>query len=201
MNEKIAKIGSFVVIVSVIIFAICMLIPFDFGSYFICMLLPIGFLMMTAGFLIECENDKKVSGIVGIILAAVYIVLILLVYFAQTTVVQQGQLNDQAMQIINYKRGGLIFCYDLLGYGMMALSTFFTGMTIIEKTKGDKVLKWLMMIHGIFFIGCFLIPMTGVFSNMSDNGSGIGGVVALEFWCAYFLPIGILSYRHFGKGK
>lgn len=201
MNERIAKIGSFVVIVSVIIFAICMLIPFDFGSYFICMLLPIGFLMMTAGFLIECENDKKVSGIVGIILAAVYIVLILLVYFAQTTVVQQGQLNDQAMQIINYKRGGLIFCYDLLGYGMMALSTFFTGMTIIEKTKGDKVLKWLMMIHGIFFIGCFLIPMTGVFSNMSDNGSGIGGVVALEFWCAYFLPIGILSYRHFGKGK
>lgn len=201
MNEKIAKIGSFVVIVSVIIFAICMLIPFDFGSYFICMLLPIGFLMMTAGFLIECENDKKVSGIVGIILAAVYIVLILLVYFAQTTVVQQGQLNDQAMQIINYKRGGLIFCYDLLGYGMMALSTFFTGMTIIEKTKGDKVLKWLMMIHGIFFIGCFLIPMTGVFSNMSDNGSGIGGVVALEFWCAYFLPIGILSYRHFGKRK
>ena len=134
-------------------------------------------------------------------MAAVYIVLILLVYFAQTTVVQQGQLNDQAMQIINYKRGGLIFCYDLLGYGMMALSTFFTGMTITEKTKSDKVLKWLMMIHGIFFIGCFLIPMTGVFSNMSDNGSGIGGVVALEFWCAYFLPIGILSYRHFGKGK
>ena len=91
--------------------------------------------------------------------------------------------------------------YDLLGYGMMALSTFFTGMTIIDKTKSDKVLKWLMMIHGIFFIGCFLIPMTGLFSNMSDNGSGIGGVVALEFWCTYFLPIGILSYRHFGKEK
>ena len=201
MNERIAKIGSLVVIVSVIIFAICMLIPFNFGSYFICMFLPIGFLMMTAGFFNECEKDKKVSGIVGIILAAVYIVLILLVYFAQTTVVQQGQLNDQAMQILDFQRGGLIFCYDLLGYGMMALSTFFTGMTIIEKTKSDKVLKWLMMIHGILFIGCFLIPITGLFSNMSDNGSGIGGVVALEFWCAYFLPIGILSYRHFGKEK
>ena len=150
MNERIAKIGSLVVIVSVIIFAICMLIPFNFGSYFICMFLPIGFLMMTAGFFNECEKDKKVSGIVGIILAAVYIVLILLVYFAQTTVVQQGQLNDQAMQILDFQRGGLIFCYDLLGYGMMALSTFFTGMTIIEKTKSDKVLKWLMMIHGIF---------------------------------------------------
>ena len=83
---------------------------------------------------------------------------------------------------------------------MMALSTFFTGMTITEKTKSDKVLKWLMMIHGIFFIGCFLIPMTGLFSNMSDNGSGIGGVVALEFWCAYFIPICVLSIIHFRKG-
>ena len=44
MNERIAKIGSLVVIVSVIIFAIRMLIPFNFGSYFICMFLPIGFL-------------------------------------------------------------------------------------------------------------------------------------------------------------
>lgn len=163
MNQRIAKIGSLVVAVTVIIFAVCMLIPFNFGSYFICM--------------------------------------ILLVYFAQTTVVQQGNLNEQAMEILDFQRGGLIFNYDLLGYGIMALSTFFAGTTIVEKRKSDKVLKWLMIIHGIFFIGCFILPMTGVFSNMSDSGSGIGGVIALEFWCAYFLPVGILSYMHFCDRK
>lgn len=77
--------------------------------------------MMTAGFFYECEDDKKVSGIVGIILAGVYIVLILLVYFAQTTVVQQGNLNEQAMEILDFQRGGLIFNYDLLGSVVYAL--------------------------------------------------------------------------------
>ena len=26
-----------------------------------------------------------------------------------------------------------------------------------------------------------------------------GGVIALVCWCVYFLPIGILAYRHFSK--
>ena len=42
---------------------------------------------------------------------------------------------------------GLLFSYDLLGYGMMALSTFFIGLTIKPKNKKDKWLKYLMMIH------------------------------------------------------
>jgi hypothetical protein len=40
--------------------------------------------------------------------------------------------------------------------------------------------------------------MTGVFGSfMADDSSSIGGIIALEFWCAYFLPIGILSFFHF----
>ena len=35
------------------------------------------------------------------------------------------ELNDQAARILDYRKGGLLFNYDLLGYGMMALSTFF----------------------------------------------------------------------------
>ena len=58
----------------------------------------------------------------------------------------------------------------------------------------------VMMIHGIFFFVCFIMSMTGVFSaSMSDGSDGIGGMIALEFWCAYFLPIGILSVCHFKK--
>ena len=61
------------------------------------------------------------------------------------------------MQILNYSNGGLFFSYDLLGYGMMALSTFFVGLTIDAKNKADQWLKCLMIIHGIFFFGCFII--------------------------------------------
>ena len=38
-----------------------MLIEFNFGSFFICMILPIGFIMLTCGFYNESENGKKVA--------------------------------------------------------------------------------------------------------------------------------------------
>lgn len=83
----------------------------------------------------------------------------------------------------------------------MALSTFFTGLTIEDKKKSDKVLRWLMIIHGIFFIACLIMPMTGMFVQTADHEPGNGGVIALECWCAYFTPIGVLSFLHFGKTR
>ena len=201
MNKKIARAGSLIVAITVAIFAVCMLIDFNFGSFFICMILPIGFIMMTSGFYDECESSKKVAALNGVIFAAIYATLIAIVYFAQTTTVRLETLTLQASQILDFNKGGLLFNYDLLGYGFMALSTFFTGLTIEKKNKSDKVLKWLMLIHGIFFIGCFIMPMTGIFTQTVDGDSGKGGVIALEFWCAYFIPIGILSFIHFGKNK
>lgn len=201
MNRLISKIGAAIVTVSVIIFAVCLITDFSFGSYFVCMFLPIGYIMMSAGFHHESGEEHKVAANVGMIFSAVYAVLIFLVYFAQTTNVRLDDMNEQAMKILDFKRGGLIFSYDLLGYGMMSLSMFFIGLTIKVKSRADKWLKYLMMIHGAFFIGCFIMPMTGVFSEMSDGGTSIGGVVALVFWCIYFLPIGILAFLHFKKVK
>lgn len=201
MNRSIPKIGAAVVTVSVFLFAVCLITDFSFGSYFVCMFLPIGYIMMSAGFHHESDEEHKVAANVGMIFSAIYAVLIFLVYFAQTTNVRLDNMNEQALKILDFKRGGLIFSYDLLGYGMMALSTFFIGLTIKAKSKADKWLKYLMMIHGVFFISCFIMPMTEVFSEMSDGGTSIGGVVALVFWCIYFLPIGILAFLHFKKVK
>ena len=170
MNKTIASIGTAIALVSVVLFAVCMLIPFNFGSYFVCMLLPIGYIMMTAGFCEESDEKHKVAANVGMTFAAIYAVLIFLVYFAQTTAVRLEPLSEQAMQILNYSKGGLFFSYDLLGYGIMALSTFFVGLTIDAKTKADTWLKYLMMIHGIFFFGCFTassLVIVPSFTNVS----------------------------------
>ncbi|MBQ1377426.1 MAG: hypothetical protein IIY77_05595 [Lachnospiraceae bacterium] len=165
------------------------------------MLLPIGYIMMAAGFQHESDEKTRVSANIGLILAAVYAVLILLVYDAQTTTVRLEELNEQAVRILNYAKGGLMFNYDLLGYGMMALSTFFIGLSIRAENKPDLWLKRLMLIHGVFFFSCFLMPMTGMFTGMANGEKGNGGDIALLFWCAYFLPIGVLAWKHFGKGK
>ena len=199
LNRTVPKIGAAVVAVTVFLFAVCLITDFTFGSYVVCMFLSIGYIMMAAGFHQESTDDRKAVSVIGMVFSAIYAVLIFLVYFAQTTSVQLGRLSEDALSILDFRRGGLIFNYDLLGYGMMALSTFFIGLSFQAGSKEEKWLKYLMMIHGIFFIGCFIMPMTGVITGMANGETSNGGVIALVCWCAYSLPIGVLAYRHFGK--
>ena len=197
MNKMISKAGSLIVTVTVFLFAVFLIINFSMGSYFVCLILPIGFIMMTAGLHNECEADRKVASNIGLILAAVYATFIMLVYFSQLTTVKNEQLNEQAANLLEFGKFGLIFNYDLLGYGVMALSTFFTGLSMQPNNKTDKWLKALLMIHGLFFFSCTFMPITGMFAKMSSGGDGIGGRLALVAWCVYFLPVGILSFLHF----
>ncbi len=201
MNRTLAAAGAAVVVVSVFLFALCILAQFSFGSYLVCMFLPIGFIMMTAGFHHECGSDRKVAADTGLILAAVYAVLILLVYYAQTTTVRLETLSGQAVRLLDYQKGGLLFNYDLLGYGIMALSTFFTGLSMKAENRPDLWLKRLMLIHGIFFLSCFFMPMTGMFTGMAEGGGSSGGGIALLLWCTYFIPVGMLAYLHFRRER
>jgi len=201
INKTLSKAGSAIVTVTVFLFALFLIIYFPAGYFFVCLILPIGFIMMTAGLQNECEGDRKVAANIGLILAAVYATFIMLVYFSQLTTVRNEVLNEQAANLLVFGRFGLIFNYDLLGYGVMALSTFFTGLSMKPKNKADKWLKALMLIHGLFYFSCTFMPMTGMFAKMSSGGDGIGGRLALVGWCVYFLPIGILSFIHFKKDE
>ncbi len=201
LNKIISKVGSSIVTVTVFLFALFLMINFPTGYFFVCLILPIGFIMMTAGIQNECEGDRIVAANIGLILAAVYATFIMLVYFAQLTTVKNELLNEQAANLLVFGKFGLIFNYDLLGYGVMALSTFFTGLSMKPKNKTDKWLRALMLIHGVFYFSCTFMPMTGMFAKMSSGGDGIGGRLALVVWCVYFLPIGILSFIHFTKGE
>ncbi len=198
MNVTIPKIGAATVTITVFLFAVFILAGFLPGQYFVCSLLPLGFIMMSAGFQHESDADRRVSANIGMVFAAVYAVLVLLVYFSQLAFVRFESLHEQTERVLSFLPGSLMFGYDLLGYGMMSLSTFFTGLSMKPQNKPDKWLKNLMMIHGVFFLGCFFMPIAGIFSTPSDSDS-IGGNIALLFWCVYFIPIGILSFRHFGK--
>ena len=201
LNKMIPKAGSTIVTVTVFLFALFLIINYSMGSYFVCLILPIGFIMMTAGLHDEIESNRKVAANIGFILAGVYSTFIMLVYFTQLTTVNNEHLTEQATNLLSMGKCGLIFNYDLLGYGIMALSTFFTGLSMKAKNKADKWLKALMMIHGLFFFSCTFMPMTGMFSKMSSDGDGLGGRLALVAWCVYFLPVGILAFLHFRKDE
>ena len=201
MNRKIGIIGSIINVITVLLFAFFMLIHFDFGSYFVCIFLSLSFIMMIASFENECKKENRVAGKIALALSCIYAVLILIVYFTQCTSVTNEQLSVDMAKLLDYKYMSFLFNLDLLGYGIMALSTFFIGLTIDAKNTRDKVLKWLLLIHGVFFLSCLIMPMTGMFVNPNGPTSSSGGIIALEIWCLYFLPIGILSYLHFKKEK
>lgn len=196
MNRKIGMYSSIMNVAAVSGFALSMLIGTNFGSYFTSMFIAFSFVPMMCAFSIYGKADTKAAGYTSMIFAGVYMVLILIVYFAQVTSVRLDELSKETLQIIDYQNFGLFFNYDLLGYGLMALSTFFAGLTVDVKSKSDKWLKILLMTHGVFFISCFIMPMLGLFSTEMEGSAWIGTAV-LEFWCIYFIPVGILSFLYF----
>ena len=190
MNQKIGMTASIVNAAAVGIFALSMLIGSTFLSYLSSMFIALSFVPMMCAFCFYARKERKVAGIISVGFSAIYAAIILLVYFAQLTTLRLDSLTDQAIQLLDFQKFGLFFSYDMLGYALMALSTFFAGLTLSQ----NKWLKALLMIHGIFFISCLIIPMLGIFSA---EGDPIIGVVVLETWCIYFIPVGILSYRFF----
>lgn len=202
MNHQIGKLGAVVTGVAVLTFAVSMIIGSLFTSCLSSMFIALGFIPFVCGLsAVNPGQDRKAVGLTAIGFAAVYAVIILLVYFAEITTVRMNpSLSAETLSIISYGRmGSLFFNYDLLGYGLMGLSTFFIAFTLRPQDKGDKALRALLMIHGVFFVTCLIMPMLPVFTeNMA--GGDLMGTLILEFWCAYFIPICILGYRYFKKG-
>ncbi|MCI8426593.1 MAG: hypothetical protein HFJ03_03460 [Lachnospira sp.] len=198
MNKKIGVYGSIVNFIAVICFALCMLFGFNHGSYFSSMFIAFGFVLMMCGYAYFAKKEIKLAGYISVAFSVIYTTIILLVYFAQLTTVRFNNLTQQAAILLDFQQCGLLFNYDLLGYGIMSLATFFAGLTIKPQTKTDCWLKYLLMVHGVFFISCLIVPMLGVFK--ADSPTWIGMAV-LEFWCLYFVPISILSFLHFSNCK
>ncbi len=194
MNRKIGLYSSAVNLIAVSCFALSMLFGFDNGSYFSSMLIAFSFVSMTCGYAHFSAKKDKLAGNTAVAFAAVYAAIVLLVYFAQLTTVRLDDLTKQADALLDFQQCGLLFHYDLLGYAVMSLAAFFAGLAVNQRTKADKYLKYLLMIHGIFFISCLTFPVLGLFK--ADSPAWIG-VAVLEFWCFYFGPIDILSYLYF----
>ena len=198
MNRKIGAYSSVVNFIAVICFALSMLFRFDYGSCFFSMFIAFSFVTMMCGYAYFAEKGAKLAGYVSVAFSSIYTAIILLVYFAQLTTVRLNELTQQAAMLLDFQQCGLMFNYDLLGYAVMSLAAFFAGLTVTSRTKADRWLKSLLMVHGVFFISCMMAPILGLFKSASPTWIG---VAVLEFWCLYFCPISILSYLHFSNCK
>lgn len=197
MNRKIGMVSSAITLISVILFALFMILDISSAAYAVCILLSGGYIMMAASHSCYAPKGCEAAKYIGMAFAVLYGIFVMLVYYAQITALVQGQLNEQALYLLDYKKYGLFFAYDLFGYGMLAVSTFFIGLTIAPNDREMKILKNLLLIHGAFCVVC-IIPVLNLFHANVPAGDTIG-VAILEVWCLYFSPICFLSYRYFKK--
>lgn len=200
MNIAVGKIGSLVTGIAILSFAISMV--FTNGIFASCLssiFIAIGFIpFMCSICAINKKEDNKAIGFTGVAFAAIYAVIIFLVYYAECTTVRMNTtLSNEALSIISYGyNGSLFFNYDLLGYAFMALTTFVMAFLVEPTCKADNVFKWMLWIHGIFFLSCLFVPMFPVFTVGTSDYIGI---ILLEIWCAYFIPICVLGYQYFNR--
>lgn len=188
-------------LVAVIGFALSMLIGSNFGSYFSSIFIALSFMPMMCAYAYFSKEKTKLAGITAAGFAVMYSICNTFVYFTQITTVRMNTLTEQAANLLDFQNFGLFFNFDMLGYCLMALSTFFAGLTIDHsKTKADRWLKWLLLIHGVFAVSCFIVPLLGLFSTDMIGGEWIGTAI-LVFWCVYFIPVSILSFFYFSKCK
>jgi len=198
MNRKIGIIASALNLLSVLGFAASMLTGWLMGSYLSSIFIAFSFVAMMAAFAAGALPTAKAAGYSALAFGGMYAFCNIMVYFVQLTTVRLQALSPEAASLLNYPQFGLMFNLDLLGYCLMAVATFFAGLTVAVSTKADAWLKWLLLVHGVFAITCFVLPLLGLFHAGMQGGEWIGTAVLL-FWCAYFTPIGVLSIRYFAR--
>jgi hypothetical protein len=97
---------------------------------------------------------------------------------------------------LTYQPGSWMFNLDLFGYGVMSLSTFFIGLSVVAGTRSERWMKNLMLAAGVFALSSIVMPTLNLFA---EQGSDIFGILALEFWCLYFTPVMVLAAGYFER--
>lgn len=197
MNRKLGFYSSIIAGGCTTLFLIGLITENGFLSYFVCLLLGWAYVLLTCAFAQEADEDRKGLALGGVAIAIIYSVFTNFVYYSQLTTVAHQSADSVFLEAITFTPGSWVFGFDIMGYGLMALSTFLIGLTIRAQHGRDRVMRYMFLIHGAFFPICVLAPMLNVFEQGGE--SDMAGVLALIFWCIYFAPLMVLSALYFAE--
>ena len=164
-------------------------------SYAVCTVLSWSWVATAVVYSCYAKKERSAAAKTGVAAGIIYSTIISIVYYTQLTTVLYKSADEKILQAFTFSAAGSwLFNLDLLGYGLLAVSTFFTGLSLQAESRADKALKWLLTLHGIFFI-CMLAPVL----PLPATNQGNGGTIALIGWCLFFLPVCVLSAIHFKR--
>ncbi len=203
-NHRLGLMGACTVCAATASFAVFMLLPGGALPFMLScgasIFIAFGYICLAAGLAAYAEPEKKACAFTAVAFAGVYAVFVTFVYYTQLTTVWQQAAPQDLLTEITYRPGSWFFNLDLFGYGLLSLSTVFAGLAVTAKTRGETWLRRLLMIHGLFAVSCFAFPVLGLFSRDAEGASSdLYGVLALECWCLYFLPVTLLAADFFKR--
>ena len=97
MNRTIGRYAALTHLGTVVLFALCMLLGFNAGSYTVCMVMALAYVVMAAAFCQGVAPERRGAGYAALAFSGMYAAIILLVYFAQVTTVALQPLTEQAL--------------------------------------------------------------------------------------------------------
>lgn len=198
MNRKLGLWSAVAVTAAVVAFGSLMLLRLDYGAYAASMAISWTYLLLVCSFYVAAGSNEKVAALAGVAFGTLYAGFVTCVYFIQLTSVLNQTASADNLALLTYQElGSPMFNLDLLGYGLMAVSTLFIGLTIVGTSLADRWLRLLLIVHGAFAPMCVVLPISNVFGAMPSADGDATGVAVLLFWCVYFIPVGILSIYHF----
>jgi hypothetical protein len=198
MHRVIGLTASILVTASTVCFAVAIIAGAATVSYGSSLILAWAYVALVGTLAVEAGEDRKSAGQTGMAFGVLYAAFATSVYFIQLTTVAHGTASSELLISLSYRElGSLMFNLDLLAYGLMAMSTFFIGLSMNPNAKPDRVLRLLLLFHGAFAPVTLLLPILNVFGTMTDGAGAATGVLILFAWCLYFTPIGVLAIYHF----
>lgn len=198
MNRTLGMYASATAAFCTVLFLIGLFLKHDTLNYASCLVLAWSYVLAACAFAAYADKDRKAVALGGVAIAVVYCVFTNLVYYTQLTTVKFEAADPVIMEALAFKSGYWLFGFDLMGYGLMALSTALIGLAFKPATRPDRILKGMLLAHGLFFPICVIGPMLNLFQPGADDGAGI---MALQGWCLFFAPLMLLSVHHFYRLK
>ena len=192
MIRILPKVGALGTAAAVILFALFLLFRFPPGAFIACSFLPLGWILTAAGFHLTCRGIRHFASGAGLLFAAVYLTMVLMLYGTRHITEWVDLLNTLTSVSPDDAYAEQLYFYMRNGFNCFALSVFCTGLSISPRDIPDRALQWLLLIYGGGVLLFAILPFSGVFAKMAELGTP-----ALIGWCVYFAIIAVLAYRHF----
>ena len=198
--------SSLLAFFSALIYAVSLLLSMVFynitigntGMFFSGIVIALSFIFMVYSYLVFSNDENKPYIIFSLILSIVYFIYILFGYSIQFSGLFFLGNTEKKFMLSNYYNFESFLNFNIFGYLLLSLSSFFIGLSIETNSKKDNILKLMMLNHTIFGIFFILSLFKMIFNYVSDYYFLTGLVIKIK-WCIYFSLICILSFGYFRK--